>query len=724
MNISLICACKNRKKALYVSLASWIIYDEIKEIIIVDWGSDPDESISSFTELDERIKIVSVLNEEYFNLPHPLNLAASMATQDYILKMDCDYILNPYNNFFEKYKIDSTSFVSGHQSFKSPEIVDERTGISMVEQHNLSIFEIRDYVNSYSEFFKYLRGMLFVTKENFLKIGGYDENFDTFYAYDDDNITDRLKLLGLNHIKLDYDFNMIHIPHSDYKRIEHFKGFHETGEKKHLDEMDEGELKWNQTYYLTQCHINKNKEMYSNPKHYYASKKLKWEITKIDDQHFYAEKILLNNKLENFPTVCYISLEESLDRRKHLEQSFSKYNIKPKSFISKRFSECNDKVVGKYADTLNDGTKGCIISQINVIKEWYENTKEDYLFVCEDDLSLETVEYWDFTWKEFFNTLPNDWDCVQLLTIRNEFDTFELRERYWDDWAVSAYLITRNHAEKIIKNYYKNGTYFLEINNSEIQPLAENLFFSVGKTYVRPLFVESNQFESTFSGNDDDVNNGQKNNHVISNQIVLDYWKSKIESKKNRNLKKSDIEEILEKYCMDTENPDLNFNVALWYENAGHNSAALSYFLRCAERSSEKLLAYEALIHASNCYDRQGTRDTTAKGILQQAMCLLPERPEARYLLSKFSRNREWWQDCYIYASEAIDNCNFDCQPLKTNVEYPGKYGLLYEKALASWWWGKVEESIFLLRDIKENYEVLNSDLQLIEEHLKKFTKQ
>lgn len=722
MNVSLICACKNRKRALYVSLASWILYDEIKEIILVDWGSDEEESLNSLTELDDRIKVINVLNEQYFNLPHPLNLAASIATQDYILKMDCDYIINPYNNFFEKYKVDNSCFVSGHPNLKNPEVVDETTGVPTVNKDNLSIFEIRDYVNAYSDFFKYLRGMLLVTKENFIKIGGYDENFDTFYAYDDDNIRDRLKLLGLNHIKLDYDFNMIHIPHSDYKRIEHFKGFHITGEKVQLDSMDEGDEKWNQAYYLAQCHIKKNIEMYSNPTEYKASKKLDWKIVKIDEQHYYAEKILLNNKLSGFPTVCYISLEESVDRRKNLESQFFEYGIRPKSIISKRFAECNDIVTGKYAHTLNDGTKGCAISQIKAIKEWYDNTNEDCLFVCEDDISLETVKYWDFTWKEFYDNLPSDWDCVQLLVIRKEFDTFELRERYWDDWAVSAYLIKRSHASKVIESYYNNGEYHFEIPDCDVQPLVENLIYTIGKTYTIPLFVEDNRFNSTFVGLDDDVNSGQKNNHQISSEVVLNWWKNKSSNKKKFSVKsksKSKIEELLAEYSLDTENAELNFKVALWYEENGQNAAALSYFLRCAERAEDKLLAYEALIHGSNCYDRQGTRDGTAKGILQQAMCLYPERPEARYLLSRFSEKKEWWQDCYIYASEALDNCDFTCENLKTDVEYPGMHGLLYEKAIASWWWGKNHQCKDILLDIKDNYDLDENFLKKIDIVLK-----
>ena len=106
MNVSVICACKNRIKPLTIALHSWLLCDEIKEIIIVDWSSD--ESISYLTKIDSKIKVISVPDKEYFNQPQPLNLAASITTGDYILKFDSDHVINPYWSFFSTYSIDDT----------------------------------------------------------------------------------------------------------------------------------------------------------------------------------------------------------------------------------------------------------------------------------------------------------------------------------------------------------------------------------------------------------------------------------------------------------------------------------------------------------------------------------------------------------------------------------------------------------------------------------------
>lgn len=1025
-NVSLICACKNRLESLKVSLSSWLLFDSIKEIIIVDWDSE--EPIHSLNQLDPRIKVIRVNNKKYFNLAQPLNLAASQATGDYILKVDTDYIINPYYNFFESYSVDETCFVSGDHD--SPELVygPDQNGEYTIDMAKNEFMNVVDYVNCFSQYFRYLRGMLYVSRENFLKVNGYNESIDT-YGFEDGDMETKLKSLGLTHKKISYDHSLIHIPHSDKKRIENCKYdlYDEREIRSNLSNYYSGHILEAQTYYgVVSRLVQKNGD---------ASRrkgcKITWKIDQIDDQNCVAEDTIML-KLKEFPSVNYVSLEESTDRQISLVNQFYEHGITNiNSVISKRFAESNDVVTGKYAYTLNDGTKGCVVSHLKAIKNWYENTDEDYGFFCEDDLSLETIQYWNFTWEEFIEKIPEDADCIQLLTIRGDFETFELRERQWNDWAATAYIITRDYAKRLIDTYIQNDTYHLDIPNSEVMPLIENLLF-VGKTYTAPLFVENIEFNSTFVGSDDDVNDGQKRDHYYAHETVLNYWKgntqenkmpknksfvvkprkpqtSKIvdyfpyfnekeilelrinllkdhvdkfvivdanksytgkekpftckntlkelglwdenkiqvieldlhsdddeidftdsdiyfnhndhklmligsrermqrdallfivdqfdddtvfivsdcdeiinpehltyvpniirsnpniifkiplvycegradlrlfyesnnnqvqwdcsmflatksqlkthtpneirsnfnnsypisyigqydeygnyvryedmgwhfswmgdtERKKLKSLSyshydhefehiiykkcsgklmeefienhkveegnigvsghigtvmrkypqetlpqiifdlprvkefllprispKTEFEELLTNYSLDTENPEHNFKLGLWYENEGHNSAALSYFLRCAERSEDDTLTYEALIHGSNCYDRQGTRDLTAKGILQQALMVLPNRPEAYFLLSRFSERREYWQDCYIYADNGLNNVDFDLEPLKTNVEYPGRYGLLYEKSVAAWWWGKSEECRNILIDLKENYDL------------------
>jgi hypothetical protein len=165
----------------------------------------------------------------------------------------------------------------------------------------------------------------------------------------------------------------------------------------------------------------------------------------------------------------------------------------------------------------------------------------------------------------------------------------------------------------------------------------------------------------------------------------------------------NDLQQALIVYAKDTENAENNFNVAIEYEKLGHTAPALSYFLRCAERTDDDLLAYEALIHGAICYQSQGGRDMTAKTLYQHAILLLPERPEAYGLLSRFCSDRSQWQDSYIYSLCGLTQSENTYPNLRYDCGYHGKIGLSYEYARSSWQWGKVEQSINTLYEIYES---------------------
>ena len=124
----------------------------------------------------------------------------------------------------------------------------------------------------------------------------------------------------------------------------------------------------------------------------------------------------------------------------------------------------------------------------------------------------------------------------------------------------------------------------------------------------------------------------------------------------------------------------------------------------------------------SYCYFKQGTRDHSGRGMLWQAQMFLPERPEAHFLLARYAEKNEWWQDCYSSCSLALTLCDFSLEPLCVTVEYPGKWGFFYEKALAAWWWGKTEESHNLFKDVlsKHKNELSNDEWNTVVTNLKK----
>jgi hypothetical protein len=177
------------------------------------------------------------------------------------------------------------------------------------------------------------------------------------------------------------------------------------------------------------------------------------------------------------------------------------------------------------------------------------------------------------------------------------------------------------------------------------------------------------------------------------------------------------MNELLE-FSLDTENAQKNYNLARWYENQGHTAPALTYYLRAAERSEDNLLAYTALIRGYCCYNSQGSRDHSAKILLQNAISFLPKRPEAYFLLSQFYEKQQNWQESYIYASIGLDCCDFNSASLPDNVDYPGKYGLIFQKAICGYWWGKGQEARMLFQELIDNYEMEKKYYNLVVDNI------
>lgn len=172
-------------------------------------------------------------------------------------------------------------------------------------------------------------------------------------------------------------------------------------------------------------------------------------------------------------------------------------------------------------------------------------------------------------------------------------------------------------------------------------------------------------------------------------------------------------------YIHNPEESWSNFNLAQEYEAMGQTGAAISFYLRTAERSKTDIEQYEALLRMALCFEKQKTRDDTEKVILQKAMNLLTDRPEAYFLLSRLHERQKEWHDGYTVSCMGLKFSNFNLPPLNTNVEYPGQYGLLFEKGVTSWWVGMTEESREIMYDLKINYSLDSIHANAVENNLK-----
>jgi SAM-dependent methyltransferase len=172
-----------------------------------------------------------------------------------------------------------------------------------------------------------------------------------------------------------------------------------------------------------------------------------------------------------------------------------------------------------------------------------------------------------------------------------------------------------------------------------------------------------------------------------------------------------DVNSLLNAYVLSPNDPENNYLLAKYYHNIGQTASAVSYYIRTAERTEDHLLQYECLIQCARCFESQGTRKFTVKGFLQHAVALMPKRPEAYFYLSLFyesqHNNDGRWFDSYTTASIGTEVCEFEnLEPLRSSVEFPGKYAVLFQKAHTAWWCGLQEESKNIFLDLYANYDM------------------
>ena len=169
-------------------------------------------------------------------------------------------------------------------------------------------------------------------------------------------------------------------------------------------------------------------------------------------------------------------------------------------------------------------------------------------------------------------------------------------------------------------------------------------------------------------------------------------------------------------FATDTENPEKNYNLAEWYDNQGHNASAHTYYLRAAERAEDKLLAYTSLLRASISCRKQATREVTEKSLIHSALSILPERPEAYYFLCLIYEKKQEWDQVYTYSILGLNCYDKEIEPINI-PDYEGKYLLVYQKAISSWWWGKMKESRDLFYSlVDECWDDMNSEYRFLVE--------
>jgi GR25 family glycosyltransferase involved in LPS biosynthesis len=225
-------------------------------------------------------------------------------------------------------------------------------------------------------------------------------------------------------------------------------------------------------------------------------------------------------KLKNIGPIYYLNLDGQPERKEYMESQFKYWEIENYERISAfdgRTDDLSDIIKGRYPENMTSGEIGCTTSQLIAIKHWYDTSDSPYAIIMEDDVDLQIARFWNFTWADFVSKIPYDWDVVQLAIICTGNLHVKLHKRFVNDFSTAAYIITRHHAEKLLKFHVRDGKYKLD-QGVRPRAVADDLIYNSGNTFSIPLFLYRIELGSSIHPEHIDIF------HRSSHDGLLQFW--------------------------------------------------------------------------------------------------------------------------------------------------------------------------------------------------------
>jgi hypothetical protein len=245
------------------------------------------------------------------------------------------------------------------------------------------------------------------------------------------------------------------------------------------------------------------------------------------------------SKLNNFPKVRYLNLDDRVDRKDYMERQFDHWNIdyeriSASEYTSENISEWKHFFIGheyfKESYLKKRSNSICnALSHIRMVQNWYYKTNEPYLLMMEDDYDLNLIEYWNFDWDTLMSNIPIDHDCIQIGYESRDFIRFFLYPKPSHGTYFGPCLITRNYAKKLIDVYTDEEKVQLIMKSKDCDHMGYNFnllsidYFmcSSGKTYCIPLIPQNPHIDSSITWRNE--NDGKKL-EKICHKIYYDWW--------------------------------------------------------------------------------------------------------------------------------------------------------------------------------------------------------
>ena len=227
-------------------------------------------------------------------------------------------------------------------------------------------------------------------------------------------------------------------------------------------------------------------------------------------------------KLKNIGPIYCINLDDQPERWEYMENQFKYWELTNYTRISAydgREDDLSDIIKGRYPSDVTSGEIGCTTSHLKAIKQFYDSG-EPYAIMMEDDCELDLVRFWNFTWQDFYAKIPYDWDVCQIAIICTGDIHIKVHKRFVNEFSTACYLITRHHAEKLIRLHCRGDKYKLD-NGVRPRPVADDLIYNSGNTYALPLLLYKTELGSSI--HPDHVDAFHKGNY----NAQMNFWSQK-----------------------------------------------------------------------------------------------------------------------------------------------------------------------------------------------------
>ena len=232
------------------------------------------------------------------------------------------------------------------------------------------------------------------------------------------------------------------------------------------------------------------------------------------------------NKLKNLPFITYINIDSHIIKKHFVETNFKNFGITK----YKRFSAITP-TTSNYIN-LNPAEVGCMLSHLNIIYDFYLNSKEYLTIVMEDDIDISPINNWQFSWIEFIINVP-DFEIIQL--VRNQEPKLQqyakLKQWEWKDKSTAAYVITKDYAKKIVD---RCGSIDDALNNlpnlsddidwpwlHRVGPVADYALYKNFNAWSTCIFQQTHSLDNVWSSTSP---NKEPEWYRIQHNQMLEYW--------------------------------------------------------------------------------------------------------------------------------------------------------------------------------------------------------